>query len=152
MENFITLFNSIKGTYHTIPFNNEEIEAAKALPMFQQASQQELIRLIYDGLMDNDENDYNYKYLIKMPMDSVTEENVEKLNKEHGNKQAELEIIKKTTINKMWLNELDELKKQYIEYKEERIMLMNGTPKKKVVSKTSVKKVAKKQTLVVEDD
>jgi DNA topoisomerase-2 len=106
----------------------------------------------YDKMMDNDENDYNYKYLIKMPMDSVTEENVEKLNKEHGNKQAELEIIKKTTINKMWLNELDELKKQYIEYKEERIMLMNGTPKKKVVSKTSVKKVAKKQTLVVEDD
>jgi DNA topoisomerase-2 len=106
----------------------------------------------YDKMMDNDENDYNYKYLIKMPMDSVTEENVEKLNKEHGNKEAELEIIKKTTINKMWLNELNELKKQYIEYKEKRIMVVNGTPKKKVASKTDIKKVAKKQTLVLEDN
>jgi len=68
MENFITLFNSIKGTYHTIPFNNEEIEAAKALPMFQQSSQQELIRLIYDGLMDNNENVFytaSLVYLLK---------------------------------------------------------------------------------------
>jgi DNA topoisomerase-2 len=106
----------------------------------------------YDKMMDNDENDYNYKYLIKMPMDSVTEENVEKLNKEHGNKEAELEIIKKTTINKMWLNELNELKKQYIEYKEKRIMVVNGAPKKKVASKTDIKKVAKKQRLVLEDN
>ena len=68
----------------------------------------------YYKIMDNDENDYNYKYLIKMPMDSVTEENVERLNKERGDKEAELEIIKNTTINKMWLNELDELKKQYM--------------------------------------
>ena len=104
----------------------------------------------YYKIMDNDENDYNYKYLIKMPMDSVTEENVERLNKEHGDKEAELEIIKNTTINKMWLNELNELKKQYIEYKEERILL-NGSPKKKVVSKISLKKVVKKQTLVIED-
>ena len=105
----------------------------------------------YYKIMDNDENDYNYKYLIKMPMDSVTEENVERLNKERGDKEAELEIIKNTTINKMWLNELDELKKQYMEYKEERILL-NGSPKKKVVSKTNIKKVAKKQTLVLEND
>jgi len=52
----------------------------------------------------------------------------------------------------MWLNELSSLKEQYIEYKEERTRLMNGDPKKKVVSKSAVKKVVKKQTLTVEDD
>ena len=88
-----------------------------------------------------------------MPMDSVTEENVEKLLKDKGNKQVELEQIKNTTINKMWISELDNLRELYIEYKEDRARLMSGEEKKKkVVSKGTVKKVVKKQTLVVEDD
>ena len=109
----------------------------------------------YDKMVDAEDNEPSYKYLTKMPMDSVTEENVERLNKEHGDKAAELEIVKTTTINKMWLNELETLKEQYAEYKEERTRLMNGDdskPKKKVVSKTSVKKLVKKQSLLVEDD
>jgi DNA topoisomerase-2 len=98
-------------------------------------------------------DDTNYQYLVKMPMDSVTEENVERLNKEHGDKQAELESVKSTTINKMWLNELETLKEQYLEYKEERTRVMNGCEsKKKIVSKSAVKKVVKKQTLTVEND
>ena len=102
---------------------------------------------------DKVEGDEDYKYLVKMPMDSVTEENVEKLLKDKGNKEAELENIKKTTINKMWISELDNLREQYIEYKEDRARLMNGEEKKKkVVSKGTVKKVVKKQILVVEDD
>ena len=101
------------------------------------------------------DDDANYHYLTKMPMDSVTEENVDKLNKEHGDKAAELEIVKSTTINKMWLTELETLKEQYAEYKEERTKVMNGEdskPKKKSVTKSVVKKVVKKQTLLVEDD
>ena len=99
------------------------------------------------------EGDEDYKYLVKMPMDSVTEENVEKLLKDKGNKQVELEQIKNTTINKMWISELDNLRELYIEYKEDRARLMSGEEKKKkVVSKGTVKKVVKKQTLVVEDD
>jgi DNA topoisomerase-2 len=100
-------------------------------------------------------DDINYHYLTKMPMDSVTEENVERLNKERGDKQVELEMVKSTSINKMWLNELETLKEQYIEYKEERTRVMNGEdfkPKKKSVTKNAVKKVVKKQTLLVEDD
>jgi hypothetical protein len=90
-----------------------------------------------------------------MPMDSVTEENVERLNNERGNKEVELETIKSTSINKMWLNELEKLSQEYIAYKDERTRLMNGEDtkqKKKVVSKSSAKKVVKKQILVVEDD
>ena len=99
------------------------------------------------------ENDEDYKYLVKMPMDSVTEENVEKLLKDKGNKEVELEQIKNTTINKMWVTELNQLRELYLEYKEERARLMSGEEKKKkVVSKgTTVKKVTKKSNLVVED-
>jgi len=102
---------------------------------------------------DKVQGDEDYKYLVKMPMDSVTEENVEKLLKDKGTKQSELEQIKNTTINKMWINELNNLREQYIEYKEERERLMSGEEKKKkVVSKGTVKKVLKKASLVVDED
>jgi DNA topoisomerase-2 len=90
-----------------------------------------------------------YKYLTRMPMDSVTEENVEKLNIEHEHKKAELESVKKTTKYQMWLTELELLKEEYLEYKENRERLMNGLDgqgqtgssksKKKVVSKGPLK-------------
>jgi DNA topoisomerase-2 len=113
---------------------------------------EQVIEMLQTKGYDIIDDDENYHYLTKMPMDSVTEENVERLNKEHGNKATELEVVKSTTINKMWLNELETLKEQYIEYKEERTRLMNGSPKKKVVSKSNVKKSVKKQELVLEDD
>ena len=116
---------------------------------------EQVVEMLENKGYDKIDDDEDYKYLVKMPMDSVTEENVEKLLKDKGNKEAELEIVKNTTINKMWLNELDILQQQYIEYKEERTRLMNGEEKKKkLVSKGSVvKKVVKKQSsLIVEDN
>ena len=88
--------------------------------------------------------DCEYKYLTKMPMDSVTEENIDKLNKEHEHKQIELLNVKTTTTNNMWINELSVLKEEYLEYKEIRERLMNGLEvsckiKKKVVSKGPLK-------------
>jgi DNA topoisomerase-2 len=107
----------------------------------------------YDKIGDDEE----YKYLVKMPMDSVTEENVERLLKDKGNKETELETIKNTSVYQMWKTELDGLKDLYIEYKDLRTRLMNGVDdvkanKKKVVSKggTVVKKMIKKPLLVVE--
>lgn len=104
----------------------------------------------YDKL----ENDEDYKYLVKMPMDSVTEENVEKLLNDKSNKETELEQIKNTTINKMWINELNNLRELYIEYKAERARAMSGEEKKKkVVSKGTVaKKVVKKTKLIIDDN
>jgi len=77
------------------------------------------------------DNDVDYKYLVRMPMDSVTEENVEKMLKNKGDKESELEKIKNTTIQKMWKSELDLLKEQYLEYKEDRVRLLAGEEKKK---------------------
>jgi hypothetical protein len=71
-----------------------------------------------------------------------------------SNKETELEQIKNTTINKMWLNELNNLRELYIEYKAERARAMSGEEKKKkVVSKgTNTKKVVKKTKLIIEDN
>jgi DNA topoisomerase II len=101
---------------------------------------------------DYDPIDGDYKYLTKMPMDSVTEENVEKINKENENKHYELENVKNTSKHQMWLNELEILKEEYLEYKENRERLMNGLDgsdkigssksKKKVVSKGQLKSKA----------
>jgi DNA topoisomerase-2 len=104
----------------------------------------------YDKMMDKDDNESSYKYLIKMPMDSVTEENVCKLNKEYADLQNEIDALKNTTINKMWLNELKVLKEQYLEYKQERMQLARGDTikQKKVVTKSATKKVVKKQLLI----
>ena len=57
------------------------------------------------------DNDNDYKYLLKMPMDSVSEENAKKLLNEKENKEHELEILKNTTIENMWIMELEELQK-----------------------------------------
>mgnify|MGYP001455289811 FL=1 len=63
--------------------------------------------------MSFDKDNGNFNYLIKMPMDSVIEENVEKIMKEHANKLNELQEIKNTTIENMWLKELNNLKNAY---------------------------------------
>jgi DNA topoisomerase-2 len=101
------------------------------------------------------DNDAEFKYLTKMPMDSVTEENVAKLFKEKGIKEIELDTIKNTSVNQMWTSELDKLREEYIIYKDERQRLMNGETikKKKVVIKgVPVKKDINKKKLIVEEE
>ena len=55
--------------------------------------------------------DDSYNYLIKMTMDSVCEENVERLQKEYDLKVKELNDTIKLSIQQMWINELIELEK-----------------------------------------
>ena len=98
---------------------------------------EEVVTMLSEKGYDKLDENGDYKYLTKMPMDSVTEENVEKLLREQDNKQVELENIKKTTIYEMWMSELETLKGEYLEYKENRERLMNGLfgEKKKKKSK-----------------
>ena len=63
--------------------------------------------------MEIDKIDDSYNYLIKLPMDSVTEENVGKLIRDHGEKSEELETLIDTEIPSMWSKELVELLKIY---------------------------------------
>ena len=95
---------------------------------------EEILLLLKEKGYFEQENDY--KYLIKMTMDSVSEENIEKLFKEQESKSSELITIKNTSIHEMWTKELDLLEKEYLIYKRERSM----TNHKKVVVKKIVKK------------
>jgi DNA topoisomerase-2 len=84
---------------------------------------------LYDG---------DYKYLVKMPMDSVTQENVATIMKEKADTEMELAELKGTTLEKMWSKELDELEKQYDIYKKKREIIQAGSisiEKKKMVIK-----------------
>ena len=45
-----------------------------------------------------------------MYMDSVSSENVESLIKEYNNIENQLYTIKKTSVENMWINELNKLK------------------------------------------
>ena len=48
-----------------------------------------------------------------MAMDSVTEERVETIMKEKADTEIELETLRKTSLEKMWMNELKALEKEY---------------------------------------
>ena len=77
----------------------------------------ELLKTRNYDVVDGDEE---YKYLTKMPIDSVLEENVEKLMKERDAKMSELEELKNTTIEKMWTRELNALSIKYMKYRKDR--------------------------------
>ena len=96
---------------------------------------EQVVQMLESKGYDKIDDDSEYKYLVKMPMDSVTEENIEKLLNEKGKKETELEIIKVTTINKMWISELNIIEKQYLEYKEERKKMMNNEKNKIKIKK-----------------
>jgi DNA topoisomerase-2 len=60
------------------------------------------------------DEDTDYKYLVRLPMDSVTAENIEKIMQERDRKNAELETLKQTTETQLWLQELAVLKAEYM--------------------------------------
>jgi DNA topoisomerase-2 len=103
---------------------------------------EQVVQLLQEKGYNIIEDDTEYKYLVKMPMDSVTEENVEKLYKERQDKLHELELTKSMTIYQMWGSELDQFKELYLEYKEDRER-DSSLKKKKVVKK--------KASLIVEE-
>lgn len=82
-----------------------------------------------------DKLDGDYKYLVKMPMDSVTVENVDKLRKERDDALKELETLRGTTLEQMWLQELATLETKYAQYKAKRQDIQNATPKKQPATK-----------------
>ena len=69
----------------------------------------EIIDLLIAKGYDMIDNDVEFKYLVKMPMDSVSEENVEKIMKQKGDKEAELSKYQKMKPTDLWNEELDEL-------------------------------------------
>ena len=67
-------------------------------------------------------------------MDSVTNENVDKLRKERDETMKELEVLRQTTLEQMWMRELDTLETKYTQYKKIREDLQNVVAKKPKVA------------------
>jgi DNA topoisomerase-2 len=74
--------------------------------------------------MEFDKIDGDYKYLIKMPMDSVTDEHATKIMKECVDTQHELGVLLGTSLRDMWVRELDAFDKEYDAYKVKRAALL----------------------------
>jgi DNA topoisomerase-2 len=74
--------------------------------------------------------DGDFKYLIKMPMDSVTQENVASIMKEKEETETELAVLKATSVEKMWFRELETLENEYDIYKLKRQRIQSGNAEK----------------------
>jgi DNA topoisomerase II len=86
---------------------------------------------LYDG---------DFKYLVKMPMDSVTQENVESIMKEEADTKMELDSLKATTLEQMWSTELNILDVQYDLYKKKRETIQSGNASTGAPKKLTIKK------------
>jgi len=101
-----------------------------------------VIELLKSHDFDMIDEDNDYKYLRTMPIDSVIEENIEKLMKEKDNKMKEYETLEKKSIQKLWMDELEELEEEYRIYLNDRIIRQQGLEEKvkKIIKKKIIKK------------
>jgi DNA topoisomerase-2 len=100
------------------------LETLEGVVDLRRKTAQQVNELMETRKFDKLEGDY--KYLIKMPMDSVTQENVQSILKEKEETEKELNVLTATTLEKMWLSELDEFEKEYGVYKKRREQIQSG--------------------------
>jgi DNA topoisomerase-2 len=81
----------------------------------------ELVAMLQSKGYTHVEGDEQYKYLLKLPMDSVSEENVQKLLKEKGQKESHHAALQSTSIEQLWLADLAELRAEYVKQEEKRV-------------------------------
>ena len=82
------------------------------------------------------EIDDSFDYLIKMPMNSVSIENVERILREEADKRIELEALRRKALSEIWLDELAVFEKVYDKYRTVRDNTQKGREKsnRKVVT------------------
>jgi DNA topoisomerase-2 len=105
----------------------------------------ELTTMLQSKSYDVIETDEHYKYLLKLPMDSVSEENVQKLLKEKGQKESCHAALQSTGIEQLWLADLAELRAEYVKQEEKRVESTSATATSAGAGgKTGAKKVVVK--------
>jgi DNA topoisomerase-2 len=80
-----------------------------------------------NGSESSDSTGTEYKYLLKLPMDSVSEENVDRLTKEKDSKTTQYATLQSTTPEQLWLSDLEELCVEYLKQEEKRTMLLSAS-------------------------
>jgi len=137
-----TLEQEVKILSNKAKFIQEQIVEPPTLIM-RKKKKTVVIAMLKEKGYDVINNDEEYKYLRNMTIDSVEEENYEKLLKLKGEKEIELNKIKETTIEQMWLSELKTLEKEYARYKNDRVVRAKGIGAK--IKKKKIKKKIKKK-------
>lgn len=80
--------------------------------------------------ISNDDSDLNYRYLIDLPLFSLTLEKIEELEEEYKKKQMEYDVYLNKTINEIWLDELTEFETLYDKLMKESSKSNNSSDKK----------------------
>ena len=95
----------------------------------------------YKCILTSDNTGVGFNYLIKMTMDSVSMENVQKLEQHTILKTNELNKLHNTSIQQLWLNELNHFAEQLeIVYPINKVKLcVKAKTKTKVKVKVNVK-------------
>ena len=94
-------------------------------------------------------NDHEFKHLVRMPMDSVTEENVESLLKQKEMREKELDLLKKVSCVQLWRKDIRAVRDNYNLYKKCRISKQadvscsESGSSKKITKIKKVKKIKK---------
>ena len=105
--------------------------------ILKRKKKEEVINMLNHAKYDCIDDDNEFKYLTKLPMDSVTEENVEKILKDRHDKNKELEILINKTEDMIWFEELTKLREMYLTFKDKMNISQTQSKKKK---KLKVKK------------
>ncbi len=91
---------------------------------------QQIIDNEYPELSINLNNTPSYDYLLSLPITALTMEKIDDINQEFKGKKDELDTYKNTSIQNLWLGELDEFEKEYEKWLSS-IEIIDNTAKKK---------------------
>ena len=90
-------------------------------------------------MMNFDKINESFDYLIKLPMNSVTNENIEKIMRERDETQLVLNELTIKSVNDIWYEELCLLENEYNKYKIKRETLQITTTQQKETKKKVIK-------------
>ena len=93
---------------------------------------EELQSLEYPELSTNINSKPSYDYLVGMPMWSLTQEKIDELESDYNQKKNDLELYNNTTIQELWINELDSLENLYLKWYDNKLNIINENNVKKV--------------------
>jgi len=106
---------------------------------------EELANNEYPELSTNINSKPSYDYLVGMPLWNLTQEKIDELEFNYNEKKQELDTYKNTTIQSLWLGELDILQEAYIKWEEDKINTLCETTTNKKKKLTSSKKTDEKK-------
>jgi DNA topoisomerase-2 len=124
---------------------------AKEIIIERRKKEQIILDLVKEGypeLSTNINIKPSYDYITSIPLFSLTQEKIDELENDFNEKTKELELYKNTTIQDLWLNELDNLEKAYNKWYTNRVSSQEDKVEKK--KKSDSKKSDNKTTTVKE--